>query len=106
MQSPIHELSWLSTLDRNNEYSDRLQKYMKDGGYASLFSEWWHFQDNDAHGKYGIGALQNGITIAGWKKDDTGWKYRKEDGAFFVNESAEIDGKTYRFDERGYTERE
>lgn len=106
MQSPIHELSWLSTLDRNNEHSARLQKYMKDGGYTTLFSEWWHFQDNDAHGKYGIGALQNGITIAGWKKDDTGWKYRKEDGAFFVNESAEIDGKTYRFDERGYTERE
>lgn len=106
MQSPIHELSWLSTLDRNNEHSDRLQKYMKDGGYATLFSEWWHFQDNDAHGKYGIGALKNGITIAGWKKDDTGWKYRKEDGAFFVDESAEIDGKTYRFDERGYTERE
>ena len=105
MQSPIHELSWLSTLDRNNEDADRLQKYMKDGGYATLFSEWWHFQDNDAHGKYGVGALQDGISIEGWKKDDTGWRYRLKDGSFYTDTTETIGDNVYTFDQEGYVPR-
>lgn len=105
MQSPIHELSWLSTLDRNNDNANRLQKYMKDGGYATLFSEWWHFQDNEAHGKYGVGALNNGISIEGWKKDDTGWRYRLADGTYHRNTTETIGNGQYTFDENGYTPR-
>ena len=105
MQSPIHELSWLSTLDRNNEHSDRLQKYMKDAGYATLFSEWWHFQVNEAHGKYGVGALNNGISIEGWKKDDTGWRYRLADGTYYTGTTETIGDRQYTFDEAGYAPR-
>ena len=105
MQSPIHELSWLSTLDRNNENANRLQAYMKDGGYATLFSEWWHFQDNAAHGKYGVGALNEGISIEGWKKDDTGWRYRLADGTFYTDITETIGDRQYTFDANGYTPR-
>ena len=105
MQSPIHELSWLSTLDRNNEDADRLQQYMKDAGYATLFSEWWHFQVNEAHGKYGVGALHEGISIEGWKKDDTGWRYRLADGTYYADTTETIGDGSYRFDENGYAPR-
>ena len=38
----------------------------------------------------------------GWKKNSTGWWYELDDGSYYVNTFAEIDGKVYCFDKNGY----
>jgi hypothetical protein len=41
--------------------------------------------------------------VAGeWKSDAVGWWWRKADGSYPSSQALRIDGKTYRFDERGY----
>ena len=41
--------------------------------------------------------------VAGeWKSDALGWWWRKTDGSYPSSQALRIDGKTYRFDERGY----
>ena len=41
--------------------------------------------------------------VAGeWKSDALGWWWRKADGSYPSSQALRIDGKTYRFDERGY----
>ena len=41
--------------------------------------------------------------VAGeWKSDYVGWWWRKADGSYPSSQALRIDGKTYRFDERGY----
>ena len=37
-----------------------------------------------------------------WVKDAVGWWWRKADGSYPFSQALRIDGKTYRFDERGY----
>ena len=37
-----------------------------------------------------------------WVKDSVGWWWRKADGSYPSSQALRIDGKTYRFDERGY----
>lgn len=37
-----------------------------------------------------------------WTLDSIGWWYRNADGTYPANTSAVIDGRTYRFDGRGY----
>ena len=37
-----------------------------------------------------------------WVKDAVGWWWRKADGSYPSSQALRIDGKTYRFDERGY----
>ena len=39
---------------------------------------------------------------AGWKKDDTGTKYQKENGSFAKDEWEPVNGTWYHFDENGY----
>ena len=41
-------------------------------------------------------------TKAGWRNDDAGWWYVREDGTYPVNQWEKIDGKWYHFDSRGY----
>lgn len=48
MQTKVHDLSIFSVVDYNNENAKNLARVMKKNGFASLRSEWWHFQDNDA----------------------------------------------------------
>ena len=37
-----------------------------------------------------------------WRSDALGWWWRKADGSYPSSQALRIDGKTYRFDERGY----
>ena len=38
----------------------------------------------------------------GWKKDETGWWYRNEDGSYPKNKWEKINGSYFRFDSNGY----
>lgn len=103
MQSDIHDLSWYSVLEQNNENARLLSRYMKGVGFNDLSSEWWHFQDDEIREEIGLDAyLISGVSPVGWKKDDSGWRYRQEDGNYLYNGSVSVEGKTYTFDKEGY----
>ncbi len=103
MQSAIHDLSWYSELKLNNAKAKELQKIMVGAGFATLKSEWWHFQDDDAKTELKLKALRLGVSAECWMRDDAGWRYRRADGTFYTNCRCIIDGVTYHFDENGYT---
>lgn len=106
MQTSIHDLSWYSALPYNNENAALLADYMLDAGFHDLSSEWWHFQDDETRNSLGLNAfLTEGLSIEGWKKNDIGWYYQLSDGSYYKNISVEIDGKTYNFNEDGYSNR-
>lgn len=46
--------------------------------------------------------LKAGVMTVGWQEDEGGRWYQNEDGTFYANGMAEIDGNTYCFDENGY----
>jgi hypothetical protein len=75
---------------------------MKDAGFATLVSEWWHFQDDDAIDTLELKALWSGISAEGWKADDTGWRYRRSSGSYYKDCTRTIDGVSYTFDAQGY----
>lgn len=103
MQSDMHDLSWYSVLAQNNENANLLAKYMKEAGFNDLSSEWWHFQDDETREEIGLNVyLISGVSAAGWKKDDDGWRYRCDDGNYCRNENAMIEGETYTFSQEGY----
>lgn len=103
MQSEIHDLSWHSSIEQNNDNARLLAKYMKEVGYNDLFSEWWHFQDDETKEKIGLKSyLKEGVSIEGWKKDDTGWRYQLRDGSFYEDTVEEINGTDYTFNADGY----
>ncbi len=63
MQTAMHDLSRYSARTENNSNADLLSGFMTAAGFDTLFSEWWHFQDNAT--RYAIGQdsyRQNGIT--------------------------------------------
>ena len=39
---------------------------------------------------------------ADWQRDNVGWWYLRTDGSYYKNVGAKINGKWYKFDERGY----
>ena len=39
---------------------------------------------------------------ADWKRDNVGWWYSLNNGSYLKNRGVDIDGKWYRFDDRGY----
>lgn len=48
--------------------------------------------------------IENGLNVEpGWKQNDTGYWYVKEDGSYPKEEWEKIDGTWYYFDERGYS---
>lgn len=103
MQSDMHDLSWYSIIAQNNENARLLAKYMKDAGYHDLSSEWWHFQDDETRNAIGLNSyLAKGVSIEGWKKDDTGWRYRLKNGGYYKNKTVSIDGREFIFDAEGY----
>lgn len=103
MQTQIHDLSWYSVTGNNNENAILLAQYMKDAGYNDLVTEWWHFQDDETRNRIGVQFyLTQGVSVEGWKKDDTGWRYRLADGSYYSNTTVEIDGRGYVFDGEGY----
>lgn len=44
----------------------------------------------------------NQVSHSGWKKDQTGWWYRNDDGSYTVNNWQYIGGQWYYFSENGY----
>lgn len=107
MQTQMHDLSWYSVTGNNNENAILLSQYMKDAGFNDLVTEWWHFQDNDTRNRIGnLSYLTQGVSVEGWKRDDTGWKYRLADGSYYRNTTVEINGRESVFDQEGYCLRE
>ena len=103
MQTSIHDLSWYSASKRNNGNAYKLCKIMTGAGFKDLYSEWWHYQDDEIFQKNKYEPLKTGISWACWVYDGEGWMYRLADGSFYKNCTQVIDGKTYTFDVNGYT---
>lgn len=105
MQSEMHDLSWNSILSLNNDNADLLSGYMLGVGFRGLTSEWWHFQDDETREALELNSyLAKGVSVTGWKKDDTGWRYQQEDGSFLKNTTATVEGESCTFDENGYVQ--
>ena len=103
MQTDIHDLSAYSVITQNNNNARLLAKYMKEVGYHDLFSEWWHFQDDETKEEIGLKSyLREGISVEGWKKNDIGWRYQLKDGSFYESTMEVIHGKSYTFNAEGY----
>ena len=102
MQTSMHDLSWYSSIARNNENANLLRNYMLGAGFGGLTSEWWHFQDNEAFSAVKPAILWAGVTPEGWRMDDVGWRYRLADGTYCRSAERTIDGTAFRFDENGY----
>lgn len=103
MQSPMHDLSWNSILSLNNENAKLLSEYMLEVGFRGLTSEWWHFQDDETREALQLNSyLAKGVSVEGWKKDDTGWRYRLEDGSYLKNTTEAVEGEMCSFDADGY----
>ena len=63
MQTAIHDLSYHSVIALNNDNANLLAKYMTEGGFNDLSSEWWHFQDDDTRNQLGIRfSLDEGVS--------------------------------------------
>ena len=105
MQTNMHNLSWYSAQKQNNANAEILKAHLTAAGFATISSEWWHFQDNELTTKLSPPILETGISIEGWKYDGRGWRYRDESGDYVSSTTMEIDGSDYRFDDDGYTER-
>ena len=103
MQTSIHDLSWYSASKRNNGNAYKLCKIMTGAGFKDLYSEWWHYQDDEIFQKNKYEPLKTGVSWACWVFDGTGWQYRLADGTFYTDCTQTIDGKTYTFDANGYT---
>ncbi len=104
MQTAIHDLSWYSEVSRNNENANLLKNIMVQAGFATLKSEWWHFQDDAIKSQLELKNLRQGITPQCWVLDDTGWRYRQKNGQYLTDCTETIDSVTYRFNEAGYVE--
>lgn len=102
MQSRMHDLSWYSVTGRNNDSANMLASIMKNAGFGTLSSEWWHFQDDEARNAYSIPAVSQGVSLEGWTKSDRGWMYRDNKGLCHKNQNLTLDGTVYQFDGEGY----
>ncbi len=100
----MHNLSYNSILSLNNGEAKLLQSYMYDEGVAGIASEWWHFQDDEVRKTYSPPSVYNGVNTEGWKKDNSGVRYRNADGSYMRNSIQTIDGTEYRFNVDGYVE--
>ncbi len=103
MQTAMHDLSYFSVTRRNTETANVLRSVMTDAGFATLATEWWHFQDDVSLKMLGIDAgLTSGVSAACWMWDGQGWRYRCADGSYYIDRTAIIEGKSYSFDMDGY----
>ena len=75
---------------------------MKSAGFAGLVSEWWHFQDDESVKAFDLPGLWNGVTPECWMADENGWRYRRVNGRYYTDCTANIDGIEYSFDQNGY----
>lgn len=105
-QTHMHDLSWYSAMWRNTENAATLDRLMKAAGFGSIGSEWWHFQDNEIRAALNLPLLWPGVSVEGWKRDDTGWRYRLPGGGWYAGVTVNLDGTDVRFDSAGYAQRE
>ena len=104
MQTSMHDLSWYSEQKQNNENANVLAEIMTEAGFAGLVSEWWHFQDDEAKDALSLPYLQKGVTPECWVADDSGWRYRNNDGNYLTDCQEYIGEVLYRFDANGYAQ--
>jgi D-alanyl-D-alanine dipeptidase len=103
MQTSIHDLSWYSEPAANNENATALREIMTGAGLTTLDSEWWHFQDEEAKQNLTqMKPLEGGVNARCWVRDNTGWRYRTEDGSWLKDCIWQLDGISYSFDDEGY----
>lgn len=102
MQSDIHDLSWYSETQRNNSYARKLAAIMKEAGFGTLVSEWWHFEDTVSKSALDLEYTYSGVTPEGWMKNDIGWRYRRYNGSFYKDCTATIENTQYTFDSNGF----
>lgn len=101
MQTELHDLSQYSARARNNGYAKELSEIMMSAGYKDLYSEWWHFQDDEIKKKLSLPSVQKGVSAECFLTNGFVWRYRGRDGAMAVNCTLDIDGKEYTFDADG-----
>lgn len=103
MQTKMHDLSFFSALEKNNSNANWLSSIMRSAGFGGLFSEWWHFQDNDTRNSLGLkNYMKVGVSPECWMADDHGWRYRCADGSYYAGDTVTIGEKEYTFDSNGY----
>lgn len=102
MQTDIHDLSQFSARAQNSNEAKELSKIMMSSGFGDLYSEWWHFQDNEIINKLNPPCMDEGVSPACWMYNGFGWRYRGEEGNYAVSCTLVIDGAEYRFDSDGY----
>ena len=102
MQTSMHDLSWYSAARRNNTNANILYKIMTGAGFHNIYSEWWHYQDDEIYAKNTYKPLKNGVSWECWVTDGVGWRYRLADGSYYALCTQTIDGESYTFDENGY----
>lgn len=102
MQTSMHDLSWYSENARDNKNAKKLASIMEGVGFTGLKSEWWHFHDLEVQNSLEPQHQMAGVTPECWMADDQGWRYRRDDGEYYVNCTKNIDGVSYTFDEQGY----
>ena len=102
MQTSMHDLSWYSENARDNKNAKKLASIMEGAGFQGLKSEWWHFHDLEAQNSLNPEHQMEGVSPEGWVADDQGWRYRRDDGEYYVNCTKTIDGASCPFDNQGY----
>lgn len=106
MQTDIHDLSQYSARAQNNRYAKKLSEIMMSAGFQDLFSEWWHFQDDEIRGRLSLPCVNDGVTAECWMTNGIGWMLRRADGSYAKECTLIIDGKEHIFDSEGYVQDE
>ena len=75
---------------------------MEGVGFQGLKSEWWHFHDIEVQNNLQPEYQMEGVTPECWMADDRGWRYRRNNGEYYVNCTKTVDGAACTFDEQGY----
>lgn len=104
MQTQLHDLSQYSARAQNNGYAKELSGIMMSAGYKDLYSEWWHFQDDETKKKLSLPCVNNGVSPECWMTNGFGWKYRGTDGTYAADCTLNLNGKEYSFDIDGYVQ--
>ena len=104
MQTDIHDLSWYSAQNQNNENAKMLKDIMTSAGYGYITSEWWHYQDDKAYNQLSPPSVNQGVTAECWMANGYGWRYRDADGTYAVDCKRTIDGIEYTFNSDGYVQ--
>lgn len=104
MQTALHDLSYYSARAQNNECAKELSEIMMSAGYKDLYSEWWHFQDDETKNRLSLPCINAGVSPECWMTNGSGWRYRDMDGTYATNCTLTIHGKEYTFDSDGYVQ--